>query len=62
MNKVVIINSEFFGRGDDELGLKIMGSFLRKLSIENEKPERIIFLNSGVKLRRFVIVDPFPGV
>lgn len=50
MSKVVMINSEFLGRGDDELGLKLMGSFLRKLSIEDEKPGKIIFVNSGVKL------------
>jgi len=50
MNKTIIINSEFLGRGDDDLGRQIMGSFLRKLSIEENKPEKIIFYNSGVKL------------
>jgi selenium metabolism protein YedF len=50
MNKTIVINSEFLGRGDDELGRQIMGSFLRKLSIEENKPKKIIFFNSGVKL------------
>ena len=50
MNKAIVINSEFLGRGDDDLGRQIMGSFLRKLSIEENKPKKIIFFNSGVKL------------
>jgi len=50
MNKTIVINSEFLGRGDDDLGRQIMGSFLRKLSIEENKPKKIIFCNSGVKL------------
>jgi selenium metabolism protein YedF len=50
MNKTIVINSELMGRGDDELGRQIMGSFLRKLSIEENKPKKIIFFNSGVKL------------
>jgi selenium metabolism protein YedF len=50
MTATIIINSEFFGVGDNDLGTKLMGNFLRKLwSLEN-KPERIIFYNSGVKL------------
>jgi hypothetical protein len=47
---VIMISSEFFGRGDDELGRKLMGSFLRKLSIDDKQPGKIIFVNSGVKL------------
>ena len=50
MKKIILISSEFLGEGDSELGTKLMGSFLRKLSIEEKKPEKIIFLNSGVKL------------
>jgi len=47
---VVLINSEFLGRGDDELGRKLMGSFLRKIWAREPKPDRIVFYNSGVKL------------
>jgi len=50
MKKIVTINSEFCGQGSDELGKKLMGSFFRKLWVEENKPEAIIFYNSGVKL------------
>ncbi|PIQ88884.1 MAG: response regulator SirA [Candidatus Omnitrophica bacterium CG11_big_fil_rev_8_21_14_0_20_42_13] len=50
MKKTVVINNEILGRGNDDLGRQIMGSFLRKLCLENNKPEKIIFYNSGVKL------------
>ena len=46
----IIVNSEFFGHGDNELGAKLMGSFLRKLSAGANKPKEIVFYNSGVKL------------
>ena len=50
MKKTIIIHSESIGRGDDDVGRKIMGSFLRKLAVEQNRPEQIIFFNSGVKL------------
>lgn len=50
MGKNIIINCEFFGKGPEELGAKVMGSFLRKLCNEEKKPEKIIFYNTGVKL------------
>ncbi|MFC1746185.1 sulfurtransferase-like selenium metabolism protein YedF [Candidatus Riflebacteria bacterium] len=50
MKKTIVINSEFMGSGDEDLGRQLMGSFLRKLSLEESKPEKIIFYNSGVKL------------
>ena len=50
MGKNIIINSELFGKGPEELGAKVMGSFLRKLCNEENKPEKIIFYNTGVKL------------
>lgn len=50
MKKAVIINSEFMGSGDNELGHKLMGSWLRKLWAGDRKPEAILFYNSGVKL------------
>ncbi|MGE5380266.1 MAG: sulfurtransferase-like selenium metabolism protein YedF [Methylocystaceae bacterium] len=49
-NDVVLIASEYFGRGEAELGAVVMKSFLYAL---NEAPERVktmIFMNSGVKL------------
>lgn len=50
MKKTIIINSEFMGHGDDELGRQLMGSFLRKLNVGDNRPENIVFYNSGVKL------------
>jgi len=50
MKKVFIINSEFYGHGNDELGHKLMGAFLKKVWARDKKPYAIIFYNSGVKL------------
>ena len=50
MTATIVINSEFFGAGDNELGTRLMGNFLRKLWSMESKPERIVFYNSGVKL------------
>ena len=50
MKKAIIINSESFGKGNDELGQKLMGVFLKKLWASENKPEWIVFYNSGVKL------------
>jgi selenium metabolism protein YedF len=50
MKKIILITSEFLGKGSDELGAKLMGSFLRTLLAADNKPDRIVFYNSGVKL------------
>jgi selenium metabolism protein YedF len=50
VKKTVLITSEFLGQGYDELGAKLMGSFLRTLLASENKPDRIVFYNSGVKL------------
>ncbi|UCD65072.1 MAG: sulfurtransferase-like selenium metabolism protein YedF [Candidatus Zixiibacteriota bacterium] len=50
MKKTIIINSSSMGSDDKELGEKLMGSFLRKIWGADNKPERILFYNSGVKL------------
>src|SRR6056297_3311682 len=50
MEKVIIINDESFGKGSEELGKKLMGAFLRKIWSKEEKPEKIILYNSGVKI------------
>ncbi len=46
----IVINSRYFGQGDNELGEKLMGSFLRKLWSSDTQPNQILFYNSGVKL------------
>jgi hypothetical protein len=50
MKTVIVLHSEFLGRGDDKLGATMMGSFLRKLWAHSEKPDAIIFYNAAVKL------------
>ena len=48
--KVILITSEFLGRGDDKLGLMLSANFLRLLGESEDKPAAIVFLNSGVRL------------
>ncbi|MGC8603652.1 MAG: sulfurtransferase-like selenium metabolism protein YedF [Desulfomonilaceae bacterium] len=47
---VIYIGSNTMGRGDDELGAKLMRGFLRTLIDVSPYPWRMIFINSGVKL------------
>ena len=49
-SRVILIQSEFLGRGDDELGMDLMLNFLRLLEDSEEKPARMIFWNTGVRL------------
>lgn len=48
--KIVIVNGETLGRGDDGVGQTLLGVFLRKVLASLKKPDAIIFYNSGVKL------------
>jgi hypothetical protein len=50
MKRVVVVHGDTIGVGSDELGAKQMGSFLRKLQANPDKPDAMIFYNSGVKL------------
>jgi intracellular sulfur oxidation DsrE/DsrF family protein len=50
MGTTIIINDERMGGGPEELGAKLMGTFLRKLCAEPMKPATIVFYNAGVKL------------
>ena len=47
---VVYIGTNCVGRGDDELGVKLMRGFLRTWIDATNLPWRMIFMNSGVKL------------
>jgi selenium metabolism protein YedF len=49
-SKVILIQSEVLGRGDDELGRLLMASFLRLLGESQEKPATLVFWNTGVRL------------
>ncbi len=47
---VVVVNAETMGRGDDWLGSKILGSFLRSVATVDPALSAIVFYNAGVKL------------
>ncbi|MGI5921862.1 MAG: sulfurtransferase-like selenium metabolism protein YedF [Syntrophomonadaceae bacterium] len=46
----ILITSQFFGQGNDELGQVLMKSFLYSLSEMKEQVKYIIFMNSGIFL------------
>ncbi|MEM0493411.1 MAG: sulfurtransferase-like selenium metabolism protein YedF [Candidatus Thermoplasmatota archaeon] len=50
MKNVVVLNKEYMGEGDVDLGRQLIDSFLRKLWMVEKKPDAIIFYNSAVKL------------
>jgi selenium metabolism protein YedF len=50
MEKVVVINSDKMGQGDEGLGTRLMRNFLTKLIGTEVKPQMIVLYNSGVKL------------
>ncbi|MBN1140030.1 MAG: sulfurtransferase-like selenium metabolism protein YedF [Anaerolineae bacterium] len=47
---VLVIPSEFMGRGDDELGQLLIRGFFHTLGEVMPLPDTIIFFNSGVRL------------
>jgi len=47
---VVVVGAETMGRGDDALGAKLMGSFLRTLASTEPRPDAVVFYNAAVKL------------
>jgi selenium metabolism protein YedF len=49
-NPVLLIDADSLGRGSEELGRILMRSFLQTLEQSEVRPEKIIFINSGVKL------------
>src|SRR4030042_6045560 len=49
-SKVILIQSEVLGRGDDDLGMMLMANFLRLLGESKDKPKSLLFWNTGVRL------------
>ncbi len=47
---VVILNADTLGRGDDALGAKLMGSYLRTLATVEPKPGALVLYNGAVRL------------
>jgi sulfur relay (sulfurtransferase) complex TusBCD TusD component (DsrE family) len=50
MKTAFLIKSECFGDSPAELGTKVMGTFLRQLSTQKNKPDVLFFYGSGVRL------------
>jgi selenium metabolism protein YedF len=50
METVVVVRGESMGTGDEALGRKLLGNFLRTLGDLDTKPDAIVFYNAGVKL------------
>ena len=47
---MVLISSDRFGRGDDELGHKLMHAYLKTIKEMGDDLWHLVFVNSGVKL------------
>ena len=47
---MVMVTSDKMGHGDDELGMKLMASFLKTLDEMGDDLWRLVFVNNGVKL------------
>jgi hypothetical protein len=50
MKTAFLIKSDRFGDSPPELGTKVMGTFLRQLSTQKDRPDLIFFYGTGVKL------------
>lgn len=48
--QIIIVNSDSLGQGDENVGRTLLGTFLRKVLASPNKPDAIIFYNSGVRL------------
>ncbi|MCX6227540.1 MAG: sulfurtransferase-like selenium metabolism protein YedF [Bacteroidia bacterium] len=47
---VIVISANIMGRGNDELGSVLIRAFLHTVAEQAEKPDIMIFYNTGVKL------------
>lgn len=50
MKTAIVLNSEFMGKGDDELGKKLISVFLKKMWARDDRPQYILLYNGAVKL------------
>jgi selenium metabolism protein YedF len=64
MYTTIIINSQYLGKGNDDLGKTLMGSFLRKLWASDKKPDKIIFYNESIHLltEKSAVLDALDGL
>lgn len=47
---VIVLSADTMGRGNDELGSVLIRAFLHTVGLQKEKPDIMIFYNTGVKL------------
>ena len=47
---VYVLHAETMGRGDDALGAKLTGAFLRTLASLEPRPDALVFYNTAVRL------------
>lgn len=47
---VIVLHAETLGRGDDVLGAKLMGGYLRTLTGLEPRPDALVFYNAAVRL------------
>jgi selenium metabolism protein YedF len=47
---VIVLSEDKMGRGNDELGYVLIRAFLHTMCLQKEKPDVMIFYNTGVKL------------
>lgn len=50
MKNVIVLREDQMGGGSQELGKRLITTFLTKLWASKEKPDAVIFYNAGVKL------------
>jgi selenium metabolism protein YedF len=50
MEKVIVLNSDKMGEGDEKLGRRLIANFLKTLVSAEKKPQMLVLYNSGVKL------------
>lgn len=50
MEKVIAVNGDKMGQGDEELGATLMKNFLAKLISAEHRPRMMVLYNSAVKL------------
>ena len=48
--RVFLVQSEVLGSGDDRLGSLLMANFLRLLAESEDRPDSLVFWNTGVRL------------
>lgn len=64
MKTAIVINYAAMGHGDELLGEKLIGAFIRKMWAREDRPDTILLYNGGVKLAASSspILDALSGI